>query len=157
MQSSPIQAAYLPFAQTLRAGGFAEPPAGWNAGQIAAHIALSNEQFSDLAGRLRDGEDVSFDNTEVSDSDRLLGYASEHGDLNGLADAVEASAAKLSDAYDRLTDAQRGREIPVRIWHDGQVVRDRPMAIGELIVGNGDFHLAMHHKQLQDLRPETSH
>jgi len=45
----------------------------------------------------------------------------------------------------------------VRIWHRGQVVRDRSMAIGELIVGNGDFHLAMHHKQLQDLRPETAH
>jgi hypothetical protein len=40
----------------------------------------------------------------------------------------------------------------VRIWDDGRIVRDSPMPIGELIRGNGDFHLVMHHKQLQDLQ-----
>jgi DinB family protein len=152
VESSSIRAAYLPFARTLRKGGFAEPAAGWNAGQIAAHISLSNEQFSELADRLRDGEDVRFDNTDVSDPERLLGYVAEHGELAGLADAIEASAGRLSDAYERLTPAQRERPIPVRIWHEGQIARDSPMAIGELILGNGDYHLAMHHKQLQDLR-----
>jgi hypothetical protein len=152
MESSPIRDAYQPFAQVLRAGGFAEPNEGWNAGQIAAHISLSNDQFTELAGRLREGEDISFDNTEVSDPQRLLGYAAAHGGLAGLADAVEASAARLADAYEGMTPEQRDCPIPVRIWHDGQIVRDHSMTIGELIVGNGDFHLAMHHKQLEDLR-----
>ena len=152
MPSSPLLSSYLPFAQTLRAGGFAEPDAGWNASQIGAHISLSNEQFSDLADRLRNGADVSYDNSEASDPERLLGYASQHGDLAGLADAIEASAARLSDAYERLTPAERQCPIPVTIRHEGEVVRDSPMAIGDLIVGNGDYHLAMHHKQLQDLR-----
>jgi hypothetical protein len=154
MQSSPILSSYLPFAQTLRAGGFAEPDAGWNASQIGAHISLSNEQFSDLADRLRNGENVSYDNSEASDPDRLLRYASGRGDLVGLADAIEASAARLSDAYDRLTPEERKCPIPATIRHEGEVVRDSPMAIGDLIVGNGDFHLAMHHKQLQDLRKD---
>ena len=154
MPSSPMLSSYLPFAQTLRAGGFAEPEAGWNASQIGAHISLSNEQFSDLADRLRNGEDVSYDNSEASDPERLLGYASRHGDLAGLANAIEASAARLSEAYDRLTPDQRQRPVPVTIRHEGEVVRDSPMAIGDLIVGNGDFHLAMHHKQLQDLRKD---
>jgi hypothetical protein len=154
MQSSPILSAYQPFAQTLRAGGFAEPGAGWNASQIGAHISLSNEQFSDLADRLRNGEDVSYDNSDASDPELLLGYATKHGDLAGLADAIEATAARLSDAYDRLTPDERQRPIPVTIRHEGEVVRDSPMAIGELIVGNGDYHLAMHHKQLQDLRKD---
>jgi hypothetical protein len=48
--------------------------------------------------------------------------------------------------------APAARPIRVRIWHEGQIVRDGPMTIGELIVGNGEFHLAMHHKQLEDLR-----
>ena len=36
MESSPVHAAYVPFAQTLRAGGFSEPAAGWNASQVGA-------------------------------------------------------------------------------------------------------------------------
>ena len=154
MPSSPMLSSYLPFAQTLRAGGFVEPDEGWNASQIGAHISLSNEQFSDLADRLRNGADVSYDNSEASDPERLLGYASRHGDLAGLADAIEASAARLSDAYDRLSPQERQCQIAVRIWHEGEIARDSPMAIGELIVGNGDYHLAMHHKQLQDLRTD---
>jgi hypothetical protein len=154
MQSSPILSSYLPFAQTLRAGGFAEPDAGWNASQVGAHISLSNEQFSDLADRLRNGEDVSYDNSEASDPEQLLGYASRHGGLAGLADAIEASAARLSEAYDRLTPEERQCPIPVMIRHEGEVVRDSLMAIGDLIVGNGDYHLAMHHRQLQDLRKD---
>lgn len=152
MQPSQILSSYFSFAQTLREGGFAEPDAGWNARQIAAHISLSNEQFSDLADRLRNGEEVSYDNSEASDPERLLGYASRHGDLAGLADAIEFSAARLSKAYDLLTPEERQCPIPVTIRHEGEVVRDNPMAIGDLIVGNGDYHLAMHHKQLQDLR-----
>ncbi len=43
-----------------------------------------------------------------------------------------------------------------RIWHEGQIVRASPMSIGELILGNGDFHLAMHLEQLHALLPETA-
>lgn len=59
MEAAPIEAAYLPFTGRLRAGGFSEPGADWNAGQIGAHICLSCELFSDLAERLHGGEDVS--------------------------------------------------------------------------------------------------
>ena len=86
-----------------------------------------------LADRLRDGEDISFDNSEVSDPARLLDYAGRFGDLAGLADALRASAARLGEAYERLTPQELAREIPVRIWHEGQIMRDSPMPIGELI------------------------
>jgi hypothetical protein len=39
------------------------------------------------------------------------------------------------------------------LWHEGQIVRDSPTPLGDLIVGNGDFHLAMHYEQLQALQP----
>ena len=45
--------------------------------------------------------------------------------------------------------------MPTRIWHEGQIVRDSPMPIGELILGNGDFHLAMHMEQLKALLPDA--
>jgi DinB superfamily len=152
MGASPIQAAYLPFADTLRSGGFREPEAGWNAGQIGAHISLSNELFSDLAERLHDGDDVSFDNSAVVDDASLRTYAAGLGDVGDLADAVQASAARLAHAYERLTPEERTRPIPVTMWHDGQIVRDRPMPLGDLITGNGEGHLAMHYEQLKALR-----
>jgi len=156
MESSPVAAAYGPFAQTLREGGFSEPSDGWNARQVGAHISMSNELFSELADRVHGGEDVTFDNAAVSDPASLLAHADGHGDLAGLADAVEASATRLEEAYGRLSADERDRPVPTRIWHEGQIVRDSPMSIGELILGNGDFHLAMHMEQLSALLPERA-
>src|SRR5690242_17612288 len=156
MESSPVKAAYGPFAQRLREGGFSEPAQGWNARQVGAHISMSNELFADLADRIHGGDDASFDNAAVSDPASLLAYADRHGDLVGLADAIEESAARLAAAYDRLAAEERDRPVPTRIWHEGQIVRDSPMSIGELIIGNGDSHLAMHMEQLEDLLPATA-
>jgi hypothetical protein len=63
---------------------------------------------------------------------------------------------RLEKAYDQLSAQERDRPVPTRIWHEGQIVRDSPMSIGELIVGNGEFHLAMHVEQLRALLPETA-
>jgi DinB superfamily len=156
MESSSVEAAYGPFAKTLREGHFSEPAEGWNARQVGAHISMSNEMFSELADRIHGGDDASFDNAAVSDPASLLAYADRHGDLAGLADAVEESAARLAAAYDRLSADERDRPVPTRIWHEGQIVRDSPMSIAELILGNGDFHLAMHMEQLKALVPEAA-
>ncbi len=156
MEPTPVHAAYLPFAQTLRTGGFSEPAAGWNASQVGAHVAMSNEIFSELADRIHAGDDPSFDNAAVSDPEDLLKYAADHGDLAGLAEAIEASAARLERSYGRLSADERDRPVPTRIWHEGQIVRDSPMSIGELILGNGDFHLAMHVEQLRALLPAAA-
>jgi hypothetical protein len=156
MESSPVQASYGPFAQALRKGGFIEPAEGWNARQVGAHISMSNELFSELADRIHAGGDVSFDNAAVSDPASLLAYAEQHGDLSGLADAVEASATRLAVAYDQLSADERDRPVPTRIWHEGQIVRDSPMSIAELILGNGEFHLDMHMEQLSALLPQPA-
>jgi hypothetical protein len=155
MEAPPVQTAYLPFAQTLRAGGFSEPTEGWNAGQVGAHISMSNDLFSELADQIHAGGEPSFDNAAVSDPATLLAHAEGHGGLDGLANAIEASAARLERAYGRLSAEERDRPVPTRIWHEGQIVRDSPMPIGELILGNGDFHLAMHMEQLQALLPDA--
>jgi len=153
MESTPIHAAYLPFAAMLRAGGFSEPASGWNAGQVGSHIALSNDKFAELADQISDGAEPSFDNSAVSDERTLSDYAAAQGDLAGLADAVEASAARLEQSFARLSADQRELPVPTKIRHHGQLVRDSPMSIAELILGNGDFHLAMHVEQLQALLP----
>ena len=130
MQASPIQAAYLPFAELLQSGGFTDPDTGWTAGQVGAHVSLSNEIFSDLAERMHKGEDVSFDNSPVQDDAGLLAYAAEQGDLAGLAEAIRTSAGRLAQAYGNLTEEERARPIPVTMWHEGQIARDQPNAAG---------------------------
>lgn len=153
MDRASIEAAYQPFADALQAGGFTEPGTGWNAGQIGAHISLNNELFSDIAERMHRGDEVSYNNSGVVDDDALLAYASGRGGLPGVAAAVRTSAARLARAYDDLTPQERARPIPMTLWHEGQIVRDSPTPLGDLIVGNGDFHLAMHFEQLQALQP----
>jgi hypothetical protein len=154
MQAENIEAAYQPFAQTLREGGFAEPAEGWGASQIASHIGLSNELFSELAGRVRAGEVPAFDNTPTWADAELAAYAARFDGLPGLADAVLSSGARAAAAYAAMSDDERAVKLPTTIWHEGQVVQDEPAAIGDLLAGNADFHLNMHHAQLRALRPE---
>jgi hypothetical protein len=151
MTAEQIQAAYVPFAEALRAGGFSQPDTGWNASQIGAHICLNSDLLSEIAGRLHGGEDVSYDNRPVVDDDDLLAYAAGLAGLPGLADAVQASADRLALAYANLTEEERARPVPATMVDGGQVVHDSPMPLGALIIGNGDFHLAMHFEQLQAL------
>jgi hypothetical protein len=152
MEISPMQARYLRFADLLRTGEFREPGDGWNASQVGAHIALSNQLFSELADRLHDGEDVSFDNSAVADDARLLAYAAGLGGLADVADAVQDSAARLEQAHDQLTPEERSRPIPVALWHAGHIVTDTPASLGDLITGNGEGHLTMHCEQLRALQ-----
>jgi hypothetical protein len=146
-----IRAAYVPFAETLRAGGFTEPDAGWNASQIGAHISMNCELLSDLADRLHSGEDISYDNSPVVADADLLAWARGVGDLGDLADAVQVSAGRLARSYENLTAQERARPIPAVVWHEGQIAIDSPAPLGELIIGNGEFHLAMHYEQLRAL------
>ncbi len=151
MSTTQIEAAYEPFAAALRAGGFSDPDTGWTAGQIGAHIALNNELLSQAAETLHETGTASYDNHPVVDDDGLLDYARQCGGLAGLADAVRASAARLARCYENLTEEERERPVPALIVDGGQLVNDQPMPLGHLIIGNGDFHLAMHMAQLQAL------
>src|ERR1700735_3249982 len=136
MTAPQIEAAYAPFAAALRAGGSAEPDDGWNASQIGAHICLNNELLSELAGRMHGGADVSYDNHPAIDDDSLLAYASGLGGLPALADAVQASAARLALAYEQLTAEERERPGSATIAEGGPHVRLRPGPRGDPIIGH---------------------
>jgi hypothetical protein len=74
--------------------------------------------------------------------------------MGGTADLVadlRRSIGELAAVYDELGDL-RDTVIPVRIVSDGVVVRDKPAAVGDMIVGNATYHLQMHHEQLLALR-----
>jgi Mycothiol maleylpyruvate isomerase N-terminal domain len=152
MEREEIVQAYRPFIDTLLAGGFAEPETGWNAGQIAAHVATNNDAIAELAETIAAGERPSYDNAEVIDDAQLQAVASANGGVQGLAGLVETSAGRLADAWALLGPEAGAIEIPVRIADGGKIMRDGPIAIGNLIEGNATFHLQVHLRQLQSLR-----
>jgi hypothetical protein len=152
MQAEEIKAAFEPFAQTLREGGFPESDDGWGAREIAAHIAITNELYSELADRVRAGEVPAFDNRPTAGEAELAAYAAKFASLSELADAVLSSGAQTAEAYAALSEDQRAVKLPIMIWHEGQVMVDEPTAIGDLLVNNADFHVGVHLGQLNALR-----
>jgi hypothetical protein len=147
-----IAAAFAPFVAMLRSGGFAAPAEGWPAELVAAHVALNNDEFTRVAEAIGRGEQPAYDNAPAVDEATLRALVDRVGDLAGLADEVERSAARLAAARAALSDEQAAREVPIRITSDGHLVRDAPGPIGRWIEGNAAFHLEAHLEQLAALR-----
>ncbi|HLI57802.1 MAG TPA: maleylpyruvate isomerase N-terminal domain-containing protein [Actinomycetota bacterium] len=152
MDAAAIEAAYQPFVAALRSGGFGPPTEGWSAEEVAAHVALNNDLISAAAEALMAGEPLNYDNIEVVDEAVLDSYVAEVGGLDGLADAVAASAARLASAAAALDEAGEAYPLPVLIIHEGRFVREGPEPLGGFIEGNVTFHLQMHLAQLLALR-----
>jgi hypothetical protein len=153
MDELSIEAAYSPFVDALRAGGFAAPADGWPAELVAAHVCHNNELIAEMAERIIGGDHPSYDNAPAVDDDALRAYAEDHGGLPGLADAIEASAKRLAAAWGALDEGNAGYQLPVVIHDSGVVVRETPIEIRAFIEGNASFHLDAHLQQLLDLRP----
>jgi hypothetical protein len=151
-----LLAPYERFAALLRAGGFGAPASGhWGADRIAAHVALNNLGFAACGRAVHAGEaEVSYDNVGTVDAAKLDAYVAGAGGTDALAALVVETARAQLDVYESLTEAERAREIPVTIHHDGSVIMDRvPRALGAMIEGNADFHVQAHLEQLLALRP----
>lgn len=149
--------AYLELARLLHDERFEAPAQGWGAELIAAHVVTNNDLIAEVAERLAAGEQISYDNAAAIDPVALQSFAEQVGGLEGLAERVERSAARLEQARDALSDAQLGTELHVLITDDGETVLDGPLALGQLIEGNAAFHLDNHLRQLESLRsPRTA-
>jgi hypothetical protein len=150
-----LMAPYEKFASLLLAGGFGPPrPGHWDPRQIAAHVALNNIGFTAAAQAVAAGEaDVAYDNVATVDAANLDKFIAEVGGVEELAARVVETARGQLAAYEALSEAQRAREIPVTIHHDGAVIMDRvPRALGSMVEGNAGFHLQAHLEQLLALR-----
>jgi uncharacterized protein len=151
MPSGSLEAAYAPFVASLLAGSFGPPPDGeWPAELIAAHLARNNDLIAEAAERVAAGDEVGYDNAAAVGEDELARYAAEAGGPAGLAREVERSAGRLQRAGAALGE-RAGTPVHVVIRDHGQIVRDGPMPIGDLVEGNATFHLDMHLEQLKSL------
>ena len=153
MTPEQIRDAYGQFVAELRAGGFTEPEQGWPAEWVAVHVMLNNDAFADAARAIKAGLEVNYDNEAATDVEELRQCAASIGSLEALAEAVEASVLRLASAVAELGPEQARTVIGVRIRHEGELIRDTPGTIEEMITGNATYHLPMHTDQLRALRP----
>lgn len=151
MDADEIEAAYEEFVSLLRSGDFAVPVDGWTAEMIGAHVALNNDEIAAVAEAVTRGESVAYDNAAGVDDATLREFAERAGGREGVADEIDRTARRLAQAQRALGAATRLVEIPVVIHDQGQLVVDRPLAIGDFVVGNATYHLELHLEQLKTL------
>lgn len=153
MDAAQIEQAYEPFAQALEGGGFRQPTPdeGWSAEMIGAHVALNNDSLTMAARDLLETGTATYDNERVVDDRVLLDRVATVGAWAELATDVRRSVRDMAVAYVDLADAG-SRAVPVTIHHAGQIVREGPAPLAELIERNVSYHLAMHLEQLLVLR-----
>jgi hypothetical protein len=155
MTGDEIRTAFAPFLRLLRDGDFADPPDGWSAELIGAHVARNNDAFTHVAQAIAADEDARYDNEVAVDTAELRRLVTGWGGRAAVADEVEASADRLAKARDALDDDHASRVIPIRIHSDGELVHDGPGPVGEWIDGNATFHLRLHAEQLRALLVEA--
>ncbi len=151
MSSRPFTDAYSPFVSLLRERSFSPPSEGWSAELIAAHVAHTNNRIAHVAEQVLIGERPSYDNRDDIDDAELSAYAESVGGLDGLALAVETSAARLASAAAALNEGQREQLIPVTIVDGDTLVIDEPVPLQGFIETNSAFHLDLHLRQLHAL------
>lgn len=145
--------AYATFIAELEAGGFAEPSdGGWNAEQIAAHVARNHELLIEVTEAVLADEQTGYDNSEFADPRALSRYAASYGGVRGMADRIAVTAITLRELAARLEE--RGLvEVPVLIRDGGETAVDQPMPWGKVLEIDATVHVVRHLAQLRALRP----
>ena len=97
------------------------------------------------------GGATAYDNETAVDTRVLAAHVAAMGSPERMVGELRRSVGDLAPAFEELGD-RRGTVIPVRIVSDGDVVRDKPAPVGDMIVGNATYHQQMHYEQLVALR-----
>jgi hypothetical protein len=151
MEPEEIESAYEGLTTLLRSATEFSVLDGWSAEMIGAHVAINNDEIAAVAEAVARGETTHYDNADGVDDANLRDFASRVGGRAGVAAEIERSARRLAEAKRMLGPVAEHTEIPVLIHDNGNVVVDRPLAIGDFIEGNATFHLDMHHEQVRAL------
>lgn len=151
MVAQMLAASYNTLLAEAAAGGFVDPPTGWTAGMILAHIALNDRRLAQITSAVSDGLTARNDNSDAIDDDRLREYAAGLG-WDGLLREVRASADELLAAASEMTEEQSQRLVDTHIVDGGAVVVDDAVPWGRLLLVHAQNHVPDHTRQLVALR-----
>src|SRR4051812_371834 len=130
----------------------AAPAAGWTAGQVCAHLILSNGLFVDTAGSVAAGGPPVYDNESSIDDTATAALAAGAGSTGVLAEWLRQSTTAYVDLLTSLPADVLDTTVTTTIRSDGGIVVDaQPRRLGDLMVGQLTFHAGMHLEQVQQL------
>lgn len=151
MVANLLAASYDSLLAEAAAGGFTDPPSGWTAPMILAHIAINDARLAQITSAVSDGLTASNDNSAAVDDDRLREYAARLG-WDGLLREVRENADALLAAAAEMTDEQAQRLVNTRIVDAGVTVVDDALPWGRMLLVHAQNHLPAHTRQLIALR-----
>jgi len=145
--------AYAELIAEVSAGRFGAPaPGQWSAEQIAAHVARNHEALIEVSEAVLRGDQVCYDNREVTRDRVLDAYVTAHGGLAGLGDRLAVTVTALRELVAALAETGM-TAVPVRIQDGADVVVHQPMPWIKVLEIDRDEHVPRHLAQLRALRP----
>ena len=128
------------------------PVKGWNAGQVCAHVLMSNGLFIEAARCVLAGGPHVYDNETSVDDVATAAMAAGAGSTGVLAGWLRQSTTAYVDLLTTLPADVLDATVTTTIRSNGDYVVDaEPRRLGDLMVGQLTFHAGMHAQQLRDL------
>lgn len=151
MVAHALAASYNALLAEAAAGGFADPPHGWSAAVILAHVAVNDELLTQVTQAVAQGISPPYDNSAASDEVNLRAYADRLG-WDGLLVEVRRGADALMTAASALTAEQGQRLVDARIVEDGAVVMDDIVPWIRILMAHAHHQLPAYTRRLVGLR-----
>jgi len=148
METKPLSAAYsalLDDAVSLVFG--TSPDGGWNAGQVLAHIVISDRTFASVCAELLIGLNPSYDNRASQAAPYLDAVARAAGTWQALLENVRRGGEELTDLIAQFSAAQAEQPLVASgVMGEQEVVLE--MTAAEFAGNLATLHLPSHHQQL---------
>lgn len=152
MVAHALAASYNALFAEASASRFVDPPSGWSARMILAHIATNDQRLSQITHEVTAGHSPPYDNADAVNDTILRAYADRLG-WDGLLEEARTGADALMAAVSEMTDEQGQRLVDSHIVEGGDVVMDDAVPWARLLMVHAQHHLPGHTRQLAALRP----
>lgn len=146
-----LAASYDALLAEATAGGFIDPPSGWTASMILAHVATNDGLLTQVTNAVSAGHSTPYDNAAAIDDAVLRAYADRLG-WDGLLVEVRRTAGALMSAATAMTGEQGQRLVNSHIVDAGALVMDDAVAWTRILMVHAQHHLPGHTRQLAALR-----
>jgi hypothetical protein len=148
MDVAPLSAAYAALLEDAGSHDFAaSSDGGWNAGQVLAHIVISDRDFASVCAELLLGRSPGYDNRASQAAPYLDAVVRAAGTWQALLENVRRGGEELTELIAQFSAAQAGQPLVVSgVMGDQEIVLE--MTAAEFAGNLATLHLPSHHQQL---------
>jgi hypothetical protein len=148
MDVAPLSAAYAALLEDAASHDFAaSSDGGWNAGQVLAHIVISDRDFASVCAELLLGRNPGYDNRASQAAPYLDAVVRAAGSWQALMESVRRGGEELLELLSQFSAAQAGQQIVCSgVMGEREIVMK--MTAAEFAGNLAMLHLPAHHQQL---------